>query len=430
MLPLSLLFVAILALAALTRPTLAICLYLAAHTLFFGWFDAESVLLAGRAFFFPALDLVLLLAASVLFARGVRPVKGAGVLIALLLLLYAYALLMPVVRGESDLALAFVAGKGFMSYFFLVYLLLVYRDVDDLRLMNFIEWLGRYLSLVLVAYAALRLAPPAYVSDMPWHQAMRVWYPTFISLALFLSFWKRSVGLASRPVVLVWAAVHLLALYLAGHMSIFLSSIVGLTGYWFLAQRRSAALTMFAISLLIGAASAWLLLPSRIDQVGSAAQEDLAYSLSSRDRYNSFRWQAIWERPLTGYGFLHFSTDLVQSLKGQTDKNRFLRELEVIDSGYVDLLVKFGLALTAGLLGYLVYAGYYCWSRFRLLTSSRFGLCIMLFLGQMLVVNYTWSMFTFPHGILVISVGLFWLFKAVAEGVTQRTVDDNPRPAG
>ena len=78
-----------------------------------------------------------------------------------------------------------------------------------------------------------------------------------------------------------------------------------------------------------------------IDKVNSIMySEDLA--LQTRDLYNAFRWDAINAEPVFGYGYIHQSSQLMVQFKLVAGDSAFMERFTVVDSGYVDLLIKYG----------------------------------------------------------------------------------------
>jgi O-antigen ligase len=127
-------------------------------------------------------------------------------------------------------------------------------------------------------------------------------------------------------------------------------------------------------------------------------------ALSSRYIYNEFRWDAIKERPMFGYGFIHKDASVTKSVR-LIDDNRFAEKFGVIDSGYIDLLIKYGYI---GMTLYLI-----LWAKNFIpiiLKPSKYRLLqigMSLYLLQYFLVNYTWSVFSFAHGLVPAFIALY-----------------------
>ena len=154
-----------------------------------------------------------------------------------------------------------------------------------------------------------------------------------------------------------------------------------------------------------------------VDEVNAILySEDLA--LQTRDLYNEFRWKAINDEKTFGYGFIHQSSDLMKQFK-LSGTSAFMERFTVIDSGYVDLLIKFGYLGTTIML--LVLNGYFMFGfikKFR----NHITLAMAMYLIQYLPVNYTWSVYTFSHGIIPGAIAFHFIimyqdYKSVDESL-------------
>ena len=74
-----------------------------------------------------------------------------------------------------------------------------------------------------------------------------------------------------------------------------------------------------------------------------------------------------------------------------------MERFTVIDSGYVDLLIKFGYLGTVLII--LVFVVYYSQGFFAPY-KNPLSLSMSIFLIFYVFINYTWSVFTFAHGIV------------------------------
>jgi len=132
-------------------------------------------------------------------------------------------------------------------------------------------------------------------------------------------------------------------------------------------------------------------------------------ALASRDIYNEFRWQAISMQKELGYGYVHKSSEIMK-LFAADDSNRFMESLGVVDSGFVDMLVKYGyIGTVVIIIVFLKFSITGFKSNFR----NPLSLVMSMYLIQYLFINYTWSVFTYSHGIIPCSLAFFFLFESI-----------------
>jgi len=129
-------------------------------------------------------------------------------------------------------------------------------------------------------------------------------------------------------------------------------------------------------------------------------------SISSRMLYNEFRWEFIDRQREFGYGFIHQSSEIMKSMN-TSDSNRYMQRLGVIDSGYVDMFTKFGFIGTAIII--VIFLKYMI-SGFLQNNKNALSLAMLIYFAQYFFVNYTWSVFTFAHGIIPGVIALYMIF--------------------
>ena len=116
-------------------------------------------------------------------------------------------------------------------------------------------------------------------------------------------------------------------------------------------------------------------------------------SLVSRERYNEFRWSLINKQLYFGWGFLYKTMSIVKSVAS----TGYMETFSFIDSGYVDLFGRFGII---GTFIFMLYPIYIMLKSFGDKALYPFA----FFIIQFMCVNYTWSVFSFPMGITVLSI--------------------------
>tara|TARA_B100001287_G_C22642618_1_gene510934 strand:- start:868 stop:1362 length:495 start_codon:yes stop_codon:yes gene_type:complete len=133
--------------------------------------------------------------------------------------------------------------------------------------------------------------------------------------------------------------------------------------------------------------------------------EGVDASIASRFIYDALRIDVISYRPLFGYGFIHPSSSIMSQLP--IDFSSVYKEaLTTVDSGYVDLLVRFG---AIGTIFYLFPFAYI--SLKRIILNKRYNytqILMAFFVAQYFLVNTTWSVFSFNHGLTPLVLALFF----------------------
>jgi len=106
-------------------------------------------------------------------------------------------------------------------------------------------------------------------------------------------------------------------------------------------------------------------------------------------------------------GFVHKTAPIMKKFESKY-KSRFTEKFDVIDSGYVDMLVRFGYG---GMYMFLVIFTLYIYNVFRQENPNPYALVAAAYLVQYYPMNYTWSVFTFSHGIIPMSVAFFMIYN-------------------
>ena len=89
-----------------------------------------------------------------------------------------------------------------------------------------------------------------------------------------------------------------------------------------------------------------------------------------------------------------------------------MQSLSVIDSGYVDLLTKYGVIITLlylFLFSKIIIVPFHKKNRVKNKNDRMINMAT--YLSQYYIVNLTWSVFTFAHGIVPMSLAIFILYK-------------------
>ena len=331
-------------LLAANRPMTFLLFYILASTKFLGFIDPATFIVGGIEVGYFGLNLVALF--GVFFKRNwVELPKNSVAILILIIGLLVYGIARPIINDYSSVKQAIIASKDTWFYAIFIYLI-VYNDNIDLKyLIKFIKGISIYFTInycLLFVFPAL--IPPYYYEV----SHVRTFFPTYISLAIFL--YLIDIKLKGDYSLKEFGMVFFLFLGLifATHSALTVMTLFCAVLYLFAFDKnlklkkdkiiKLLSLAIFSISIAL------IFINGLYDSIISEFRavlysEDLA--LQTRDLYNKFRWDAINKEKTFGYGFIHQSSKLMSSVKLSGD-SAFMERFTVIDSGYVDLLIKFG----------------------------------------------------------------------------------------
>jgi hypothetical protein len=376
--------------------------YILASTKFLGFFDAEALFVFnGLGLGTPGLHLTLVLV-LILKAKIKRVPKNYKVFALGMSAFLVYGIFSPVILGYESIFQALMASKGFWCLTFFIYLIRFRNQLPLSYILNVLIFIGTYISITYIVSLLFNLYPPFYYSE----EIFRAYYPTYMSLAWFFVYFKLLNKSLKRIHFIFYSILFSTSLFLAGHFALTFSTIFFISLHVLIVQKQKSfsIKTVFRGALALGLISYLVLLtPVLSTNINSIISGDNT-AISSRNIYNKHRWVAIYEKPFSGYGFIHKSADITQDYV-DNGENRFMERFEVIDSGYVDILIKFGFV---GLVLTLL-----IWVKpvIRILKNQRFysylEVVCSLYILQYILVNYTWSVFTFNHGLIPGFVAIF-----------------------
>jgi hypothetical protein len=403
---------------AILSPKHFVAFYILSTTKFLGFFDPETLFtFQGIGLGGPTLHIVIF---AVVLSKGRvnRMAKVYHFFTLGMIGLFIYGIVKPLIFGLESVVEATMASKEFWAVSFFLYLC---KFKDKILIEQFIKLivpLGVYLSLTYLVNLFFNLAPPFYRPD----EVFRASFPTYISLAWFFCYYLFLSKKYKAIYFLLLSAIFFSGLILAGHSAITITS-VGFICFFSLVFRGRASISFFTVfrTFLICQLVFFIVMYSDplynyLSLVISG--EDSA--LSSRDSYNVFRWEAINDSPMFGYGFVHKNAKINQEYIDVTT-NQYTERFQVIDSGYVDILIKFGYI---GLALILV-----IWSKIVVLaftssiTYNPLRIVCGLYLLQYFLINYTWSVFTHIHGLVPGFIVAFMIIRFAEEQVVSRKSD-------
>lgn len=400
---------------ALKKPTYSVLFYIVASTKFLGFFDMGLFVIGGIDFGFFSINIIILL--SAFFSKKWYKIdKFILPMLLTIVVLILYGVVNPYIKGYESFQQALIASKSFLYFSIFFYMFGRRKEIDIYIIIKYLKLLGIYLAIILIISLFVYFTPPFYLeSYIEYKDYVRIYFPTYISLALFLFYvkWQKKM-ISSKKMIFIFLILFS-GLIIAGHLSLTMSTLFSLGFIYFIWHKKVSidwylfikkTIYLFILIGIIFSSSEKL----RIFTVESVELiingSDVA--LSSRDRYNEFRWDAINKKPYFGYGFIHKDAPIMKEFKTSAT-NRFMEKLGVVDSGYVDLLIRFGYI---GMFFYLIVFGIYLIRVFMQKKSLVYSLAMSAFLFQYYFMNYTWSVFSFMHGIIPMSLAFFILFNS------------------
>ena len=395
---------------SIKSPTYFVVYFILASTKFLGFIDPSTFIVNGIELGYFGLNLITLIGAF-LFIKWYSIPKRSILFLSLISIMLIYGILKPIIDGNSTAGQALIASKDIWFYFLFFYLVLQRKRVLIADIIKIVKWLGLYLSLIyIIGVIYPNFVPHLYFED----EIVRVFYPTYISLALLL--FAVEIKVENKNIINNYLLILLLmtGLFLTGYASLTITSALGLIIYKFMFNQQSLFskssiirltpfLILFILSMILYNEAIYY---SVLEQINDIVSRDDT-SLSSRIFYNEFRWEAINKQKEFGYGFIHQSSDIMKTIN-TSDTNRFMERLGVIDSGYVDMLTKFGFIGSA-----IILMVYFKYTLIGFVKKNRnpLSLAMSIYLAQYFFVNYTWSVFTFAHGIIPGVIALFILLN-------------------
>lgn len=355
--------------------------YLVYVSLYFGWMNGN--ILIGGVDYGQFLFNVLALVPVILSWKDVEPPLKKVIL--LFALFYLYGLAKPVFDGHQGWMLSVKSSKSMTTYFFLFYVLAFYKRLNGEKIFRFLTCLSLYYTLLYILNKmGVVIRPPFYIKE----SFIQCPYDSFLLLALCYQLTKENVYSIRRLGVIT---LLLIGIYIGGYFSLTLASLGIIVGvFLFRSVRHPALVVLLTCTLLLVLLDGWL-----IDSTFKTLWSGQQSALESRSHYNEFRWALIAKEFWGGYGFLSRDTRLV-SLNAAGDTSSYMSDLSFIDAGYVDLMGRFGLI---GTILFLTIPLYFLWISPKNLQTIPFLLLVVTFYA----VNMTWSVFSYPQGIIVLA---------------------------
>lgn len=377
------------------KPTVFVCGYIIMTTNFFGLIPVGQIYIDGTELNFFLLNIVCLIGSLKEYYR-LNPV--ALKIISFIAIFYLYGILRPVLLGEQSIFLSIKASKSFSYYFFFFYVLSLYKRINFNTIFSLIYKLACYFSIIYIIDLIVSLSPVLLGYEKESSYNIQCRYDSYIYLALGLI----NSGVLKIPVKnRIFSNMLLLAgIAIGGYFSLLFCAICILICSYVLERwkRFSIGVKIVLGTILILSSSVFIVSFISIDSIVQTRLD----AISSRDRYNETRVLLIGQQILWGYGFLSQNSKLVMGTMSDSAE-QYSMGLSFMDSGYIDLAGRFGILGTIIFLLYPIYA-------LVKLYNTKYLLLVFVIIS-LYAINWTWSVFSFPMGIIIISLIFGFMMK-------------------
>lgn len=304
---------------------------------------------------------------------------------------YIYGLIRPVLLGYQDIVLSIKSSKSFMTYAFASYLIVNYRHADFYKILKFILYLSVYFCILYICANFIHLGNllPAYEKD----DYIQCSYDSFIYFSLYY-IWSKYYNYPLDNKLLI-SMLLIIGILLGGYFSLLACSVVFLCYlvlYSLFKQYSCQSKFIIVIICIVICIFIYNSIASSgyLDEI---IQNQLS-AFESRDRHNLLRNYLISKQLIFGYGFISPDSNFI--LQNIEADNQYAQSLSFIDSGYTDLLGKFGIL---GTLTFLIIPLIALRELNIKLTNVFFIFFISLY-----AINATWAVLCYPMGIINIGI--------------------------
>lgn len=372
---------------SLRNPTVFVCLQILYYSQFLG-FIPTAILVGGVDYgsFLINISIIFALLIKGPFPKQADRIALYSILFVVIFILYG--IIKPVFDGNQPFLMGVKAGKSFFTYILFFYLLLYRKSIDFEKLFNFIIFVSLIFSILyIVNFVGIKLVPPLYEKN----NFIQCKYDSFLAFSIAIIIYKGMKEIYNKNGLLLITLLFL-GISIGGYFSLTASSalILLFTPLYKKAYSFKDVVVLgiifccyLGVFYLIIQQSAWYI----------ELNHSQTNSLVSRERYNEFRWSLINKQLYFGWGFLYKTMSIVKSVAS----TGYMETFSFIDSGYVDLFGRFGII---GTFIFMLYPLYIILKSFRDKVLYPFA----FFIIQFMCVNYTWSVFSFPMGITVLSI--------------------------
>lgn len=380
------LFLALQTFLAFTKPKYFLFTYLLYSSSFLG-FLPKDILIGTREVGFFYQNMLLVMPYLLNYKQMANIPQRIKIPLDLLIVIYLYGIIQPVFIGYSGFSQSITESKSFSTIFLAHYLFSGYKSLSFEYVNKIIAFFGYYFSVILLLYL-VDIIPPYYICNED--REIEFSYPTILSLFVIIKAGSAQ-SIKQKAEVIILILIWIFGMIKEGHAAIMMTT--ALCASVILFRMPFIFFVKKFKNLLIGTAMlAAILYILPTEKIMHELSQDP--SVSARSIYNEGRKKLIEERPLMGYGFMHKTAlEIDGSLI-------FAESLAFVDSGYIDLLGKFGYL---GMVFYLATLLFLFFSN----SAPSFIIHMRIFFLQFFPVNITWAVFSFPMGLLTIGLAVY-----------------------
>ena len=375
---------------ALNNPTKFVIGYLIYANSYFGLL-ASDILISNIELGTFLSNLIPLLC-SIKYRNNLKD-KVSKYLIVALLIFYVYGLAKPIIDGYQNIIMSIISSKAYTFYFLAIYLVTTKDLIDFKKIFNFIFYTSIYYSILYVLNKVnISIRPPEYIKG----DGIQCQYDSFLTFSL-LYLHSPICNIKNKN---IYTVSLLVGIYIGDYFSLLASSIILLPFMYILNKnwkRKTNIIIILACTIIPLIIFSHFFLES---QTYKDITEKQSLALDSRDIQNEFRWLLIEKEYNWGYGFIHQDSHYISLYTNPN--NQYMQSLSFIDSGYTDLMGKFGLF---GTIIFLFIPIYLTWKGLKNIKNI---FCSVLII-QMFAVNITWSVFTFQMGIILLAIAYSYI---------------------
>ena len=389
---------------ALKKPTKFVIGYLLYTTSYFGLVTND--ILISNIEIGTFLSNLIPLFCAIKYRKNLKD-KASKYVIVVLLAFYVYGITKPIIEGHQNIVMSIISSKHYTFYFFAVYLLVTKELINFNKVFNFIFFTSIYFSILYILNrVGIAIKPVEYIKK----DGIQCKYDSFLAMSLL---YLHSPICSIKKNKILYTILLLVGIYIGDYFSLLASSIVLLPFMYLLNKNWKRKKNIFFILAYVTVPLIVFFHIFKDTQTYKEITSKQTDAITSRDAHNEFRWQLIEKKHNWGYGFIHKDSHYI-SLFTRSD-NEYMSSLSFIDSGYIDLMGKFGLY---GTILFLLIPLYMIWIALRNIKNSFLTVMII----QFFAVNLTWSVFTYEVGITLLVLAYSYILINQKKQIPQSNI--------
>lgn len=388
----NILFLLLLTSWAIKKPTKFVIGYFIYVTAYLGFFSRD--ILVANIEFGTFISNLIPLFCAVMYRNKLKDKTSIYIVIALLLF-YVYGLFKPVIDGRQNIIMSVISSKAHTFYFFVIYVITLKDSIDFKKVFNFIFYTSIYYSaLYIINGFGIGIRPPVFIKG----DGIQCCFDSFMTFSLFYLHSQ----LCHIKKKAIYTVILIIGIYLGDFFSLISTSIILLPFLSILIKnwKNKANIIIFAAIIAVPIFIAFSFFQE--SQTYKEITANQSNAIETRSAHNEFRWHLIDKEYNWGYGFIHKDSHFLSFFTNSD--SQYMNSLSFIDSGYTDLMGKFGLY---GTILFLLIPLYFIKQGFK---NSSNAFCI-IFIIQMFAVNITWSVFTYQMGIILLALAYSYILR-------------------